>query len=55
MITAIVLTAIIWVAFAALMNREPSGDYGINVIPFFQFGIAFIATLFVWLIYFALT
>jgi hypothetical protein len=55
MITAIVLTAIIWVAFFALMNREPSGDYGVNVIPIFQFGGALVATLIVWLIYFAVT
>ena len=55
MIYAVVLTAIIWVTFFALMNREPSHDYAPNLIPAIQAGLALIVTLLVWLIYFAIT
>lgn len=55
MITSIVITAFIWVAFATLVNREKAGDYGVNFIPFLQFAIALIATLVVWLVYFIIT
>lgn len=51
----IILTAIIWCAFFALMNREPSRDYAPNIIPILQAGIALIVTLVVWLIYFMVT
>ena len=55
MIFSIIITAVIWIAFAFLMDREPSGDYAINIIPLLQAGVALIATLVVWLIYFAVT
>ncbi|MCA0856170.1 hypothetical protein [Phaeobacter italicus] len=55
MIAAITLTAITWVAFFALKNRDPSHDYAPNIIPAIQAGLALIVTLVIWLIYFALT
>jgi len=55
MIYATICTAIIWCLFFALMNREPSRDYAPNIIPALQAGLAVIATLVVWLVYFAFT
>ena len=55
MIFAMFLTAAFWVVFAFTMNREPSHDYAPNLIPAIQAGITLIATLIVWLVYFAIT
>jgi hypothetical protein len=52
---ALILTAVIWIAFAFLMDRSPSRDYAPNFIPAIQGGIALIATLVVWLVFFAIT
>lgn len=55
MTAAIIFTSITWIVFFATMNREPSSDYGVNIIPALQAGAAIIATLVIWLIYFAMT
>jgi len=54
MLTCTIITGVIWCLFFAFMNRERAGDYGVNVVPFFQFMIAAIVTLLVWLFYFSI-
>lgn len=54
MIATVFLTAAIWIAWALVLDKEKA-DYGVNVLAMMQTGAAIIATLAVWLFYFALT
>lgn len=54
MIVSLVLTAAIWIAWALVLDKEKA-DYGVNVLAMMQTGAAIVATLIVWLLYFAMT